>query len=384
MKKFYVIEDFIDITSNSFALKGTSPLDAEATEVTIASSANVLTEIETQFGERSIYVKETETPFTDFTAMWTRWLSRRGNQIAAAWQALTAQYNPLENYNRTETHEGSEDLTHGEVVTHGGTDNRAITPAGDTVTTTPGITTTVTITPAETTKEISPAEVTTTITPAETTTTITPAETTTTITPAATTNTITPAQTTKDTESSKIQGANVSKSADSSIYAFNSSTAVKVSEGTETDSGKVTEVNTTQNAGSEVLTVQTAGSEAITMQTAGSEAITMQTAGSEAITMQTAGSEVNTTQTAGSEVTGYTGHDTVQTTHTAGSDNRTVNLSDTHSGKDTTETDLEIHAYGNIGTVSSQNMLMQEIEARKNDFVYHCILEFINLYTVYA
>ena len=374
MKKFYVIEDFIDITSNSFALKGTSPLDAEATEVTIASSANVLTEIETQFGERSIYVKETETPFTDFTAMWTRWLSRRGNQIAAAWQALTAQYNPLENYNRTETHEGSEDLTHGEVVTHGGTDNRAITPAGDTVTTTPGITTTVTITPAETTKEISPAEVTTTITPAETTTTITPAETTTTITPAATTNTITPAQTTKDTESSKIQGANVSKSADSSIYAFNSSTAVKVSEGTETDSGKVTEVNTTQNAGSEVLTVQTAGSEAITMQTAGSEAITM----------QTAGSEVNTTQTAGSEVTGYTGHDTVQTTHTAGSDNRTVNLSDTHSGKDTTETDLEIHAYGNIGTVSSQNMLMQEIEARKNDFVYHCILEFINLYTVYA
>lgn len=346
MKKFYVIEDFIDTTSNSFALKGTSPLDEEATEVTIASSANVLNEIETQFSERSIYVKETETPFTDFAAMWTRWLSRRGDQIAAAWQVLTAQYSPLENYNRTETHDGTEDLTHGEVITHGGTDNRTITPAGDTVTTTPGITTTVTITPAETT------------------TTSSPAETTTTITPAGTTNTITPAGTTKETETSKIQGANVSKSADSSIYAFNSSTAVKVSEGTETDSGKVTEVNTTQNAGTEVLTVQTSGSEAITM--------------------QTAGSEVNTTQTAGSEVTGYTGHDTVQTTHTQGSDNRTVNLSDTHSGKDSTKTDVEIHAYGNIGVTTSQQMAESELALRKNDFVYQCILEFINLYTVYA
>lgn len=346
MKKFYMIEDFIDTTSNSFALKGTSPLDAEATEVTIASSANVLNEIETQFGERSIYVKETETPFTDFTAMWTRWLSRRGNQIAAAWQALTSEYNPLENYNRTESHTSSEDITHGEVITHGGTDNRTITPAGDTVTTTPGITTTVTITPAETTKEISPAEVTTTITPAETTTETTPAE------------------TTKTTDTSKIQGANVSKSADSSIYAFNSSGPVKVSEGTETDSGEVVEKQETDAA----ETVK----------------VTLDTAGSEALTMQTAGSEVNTTQTAGSEVTGYTGYDTVQTTHTSGTDNRSVNLSDTHSGKDTTSGSLSIHAYGNIGVMSSQQMLEMEIKARQDDFIYRCILEFINLYTVYS
>ena len=346
MKKFYVIEDFIDTTSNSFALKGTSPLDSEATEVTIASSANVLNEIETQFGERSIYVKETETPFTDFTAMWTRWLLRRGDQIAAAWQALNTEYKPLENYNRTETHDGTEDLTHGEVVTHGGTDNRAITPAGDTLTTTPGITTTVTITPAETTKEISPAEVTTTITPAGTTTETTPAE------------------VTKTTENSKITGADASRTAESSIYAFNSNAAVKVSEGKETDSSKTQEVTTQQNPESVTVTVNESGSEAITM--------------------QAAGSEVNTTQTAGSEVTGYTGHDTVQTTHTAGSDNRTVNLSDTHSGKDSTKTDLEIHAYGNIGVMSSQQMLEMEIKARQEDFIYRCILEFINLYTVYC
>ena len=74
MKKFYKIEDFIDTTSNAFALKGTSPLSADATEVTMCSSSNVLEEIEQSFGERSVYIKETDTPFVDFTAMWARWL----------------------------------------------------------------------------------------------------------------------------------------------------------------------------------------------------------------------------------------------------------------------------------------------------------------------
>lgn len=342
MKQFHIIEDFLDMEDNSFALSGTSPLDGET--YNIASSADVLGEISGNFGERCVYVAG--DPMDAFADMWGRWLRRRGNQIAAAWQALNTEYNPLENYNRTETHDGTEDLTHGEVVTHGGTDNRAITPAGDTVTTTPGITTTVTITPAETTKEISPAEVTTTITPAGTTTETTPAE------------------VTKTTENSKITGADASRTAESSIYAFNSNSAVKVSEGKETDSSKSEEKTTQQNP--ETVTV------------------TVDDAGSEAITMQTAGSEVNTTQTAGSEVTGYTGHDTVQTTHTAGSDNRTVNLSDTHSGKDSTKTDMEIHAYGNIGVMSSQQMLEMEIKARQEDFIYRCILEFINLYTVYA
>lgn len=342
MKQFHIIEDFLDLEDNSFALSGTSPLDGET--YSIASSADVLGEISDNFGERCVYVAG--DPMDAFADMWGRWVRRRGDQIAAAWQALNTEYAPLENYNRTETHDGTEDLTHGEVVTHGGTDNRTITPAGDTVTTTPGITTTVTITPAETTKEISPAEVTTSITPA------------------GTTIETTPAEVTKTTKNSKITGADASRTAESSIYAFNSNTAVKVSEGKETDNSESQEVTTQQNPESVTVTVNDAGSEAITM--------------------QTAGSEVNTTQTAGSEVTGYTGHDTVQTTYTAGSDNRTVNLSDTHSGKDSTKTDLEIHAYGNIGTVSSQTMELQELEVRKNDFIYNCILEFINLYTVYC
>ena len=34
--------------------------------------------------------------------------------------------------------------------------------------------------------------------------------------------------------------------------------------------------------------------------------------------------------------------------------------------------------------MSTQNMAQQELDLRKRDFVYDAILEFINLYTVYA
>ena len=315
MKEFYKIDDFIDVTDNNFALSGVSQLDGDV--YTMASSADVLNEIADSFGERSIYAKETTDPFASFKAMWARWIARRGAQLASAFQVLVTEYNPLENYNRTETHDVDGSITHGEKITksysHTGTDNTAITPAETTVTTTPETETTVTTTPAETTKTTTPAETTETIT------------------------------------GGVAQGASVSQKADASIYAFNSSSPVKISEGTTTDSSKsVKEIES--NA---------------------------------------AGSEVETTQTAGTEVTSYEGSDTIKTeVDTAGSNNRTLNLSDsgsdTHSGTDTTTEDAEIHAYGNIGTMSTQNMATQEIELRKRDFVYSAILEFINLYTVYA
>ena len=214
-----------------------------------------------------------------------------------------------------------------------------------------------------------------------------------------------------------------------SVYAFNSSTAVKVSEGTTTDTTKTTttldvdaagsdvvtvqtageEKNTTDTAGTEAVTVQHAGSEALTVQhsgeeknttdTAGTEAVTVQHAGSEALTVQHSGEEKNTTdtagteavtvQTAGSEVTGVTGYDTETVVYNNNAvNNRTVNMldtgSDAHTGKDQTKDDLDIHAFGNIGTMSTQTMAEQELALRKADFVYNAILEFINLYTVYA
>ena len=268
MKKFYQIEDFIDTTSSAFALKGTSPLTANASEVTMCSSANVLAEIEQQFGERSIYVKETETPFTDFTTMWTRWLSRRGDRLAASWEALHTKYKPLENYDRYEAGEDTKTLTPAEVTT--------------------------THTPAETTVTDTPAEVTTTSSPAETTTTITPAETTRTDTPAEVTDTRTPT---------------VSHTRSENVYAFNSANAVPLNSATDTDiSGTEVNAHTVDAAGSEVLTVNEAGSDVFTVQTAGSAAVTVQHAGSVKTEVDNAGSDAVTVQAAGEEKIEYGKH----------------------------------------------------------------------------
>ena len=268
-KAFYKVGDIIDTTSNAWALTGTSPLDSENTSVTMCSSCDVLAEIDDSFGERSIYIKETETPFVSFTAMWTRWLSRRGNMLAAAWQALHTEYSPLENYDRVESGEDTK-----------------------------------TITPAETTRTITPAETTNTITPAETTNTITPAETTTTITPAETTNTLTPAETT-NTEAITAPGKTSVKA--DTFNAFNSSAPVATTGSTITENGETTNALEVNTAGSEALTVQQAGTESVDVDTSGSEALTVQHAGSEALTVQHDGQEKLEVDHSGEEKTEY-GH----------------------------------------------------------------------------
>lgn len=294
----------------------------------MCSSANVLAEIEDSFAERSIYVKETETPMTDFAAMWARWLSRRGNMLAASWQVLHSQYNPLENYDRVEE----------------GSDTKTITPAAVTHTIRPAETTD-TITPAETTETITPAETTVTTTPAETTETVTPAEVTTTSSPAEVTNTKTPT---------------VTRSHSESLYTFNSSSAVPISSGNTVDvSGNETDAVTVQTAGSDAVTVQTAGSNEVTVQTAGSDAITVDQAGTNAITVQHAGTNVQTVQTAGSDV-----------------------LSVQESGEEVTEYGQRVH--GNIGVTTAEQMAEQEIALREKDLIYRAICEFIQLYTVYV
>lgn len=268
MKKFYQIDNFIDLTSSAFALKGTSPLTAGATEVTMCTSANVLAEIEQQFGERSIYVKETETPFTDFAAMWTRWLARRGDRLAASWEALHTRYKPLDNYDR---HEDGSD--------------------------------TKTITPAETTMTSSPAQTTATRTPAETTMTSSPAETTNTITPAEITRTETPAETT-DTRTPTIEHTR-----EDNIYAFNSATAIPMSTSTDTDAaGTEVTARTTDAAGTDKLEVDAAGSDKLEVDTAGTDIYTVQHPETDVLTVQTAGSDAFTVQTAGEEVTEYGHH----------------------------------------------------------------------------
>lgn len=330
MKQFYKIEDFIDTTSSAFALKGTSPLSADATEVTMCSSANVLAEINDSFAERSIYVKETETPFNDFSAMWARWLSRRGDRLAASWEALHTKYKPLENYDRYEA----------------GEDTKTLTPAE----------TTTTIAPAETTNTITPAGTTRTETPAEVTNTITPAETTVTDTPAEVTNTTTPAET---TTTDAIVSPGLITTTENQVYGYNSSAAVDQNKNTATQTGSRTNALEVNTAGSDALTVQTAGSNKFEVDSAGSEALTVQQAGTDVLTVDTAGSDVLTVQTAGSQKIEV---------DTAGEEK-------IEYGK---------HTYGNIGVTSAMDLIKQEMEIDEKDFVYEAICEFISLYTVYA
>ena len=323
-KKFYKIEDFIDTTSAAFELSGRSPLDNH--NYTMASSASVLTDIEQNFAERSIYVPETNTPMASFAALWSAWRARRGDMIAAAYQVLHSEYEPLENYYRQESGTDKKKFTHGEKI--------QTTPEEGTVTTTPGATETITHTPSEVTNTITPAETTNTLTPAETTNTASPAETTSTKTPT------------------------VTRTHSEDLYAFNSSAAVPVSKGDNV------EVSGTET---DAITVQTAGSDAVTVQTPGSEAVTVQTPGSEAVTVQTAGSDVKS----------YTGYDEVKTAYTK-------DRTEQHSGTDLEEFTRGGLIRGNIGVTSSQDMVLQELGLREKDLIYSAICEFINLYTVYA
>lgn len=175
-----------------------------------------------------------------------------GDKWTRLWNALHAEYNPINNYDMVETETPAE-------VTHS-------------------------ITPAETTTTETPAEVTHTITPAETTTTETPAETTKTITPAETTDTTKPAKTVSENE----------------VSAFNSSDYVDNMKTTTTgdNNDKGTSVFTVDTAGSEKVETNTAGNTKIEVDTVGSEKVEVDTAGNTKVEVDTAGSDVFTVQTA--------------------------------------------------------------------------------------
>ena len=169
-----------------------------------------------------------------------------GESWTREYAILSAEYNPIQNYDMTEEE----------------------TPAE----------TTETETPAETTRTITPAETTDTDTPAETTETVTPAETTKTITPAAVTHTTRPAETTDTAD--RTDG----------IFGFNNST--DTSDPANDSKGK--NVLTVQTAGTDVLSVQTAGSEVTETDESETRQLEVDAAGSVARTVQNPATEVLT------------------------------------------------------------------------------------------
>lgn len=191
--------------------------------------------IRTQYGDMQT-ICQTAAHFTTYLPIWCKTHLDGWTRIL---DALTAEYEPLENYSMVEEE-----------------------------------------TPAETTETETPAETTKTVTPAETTDTETPAGTTRTLTPAETTDTETPAQVT-DT-GSRTDG----------IFGFDNTTDTP----TPADTSNGSTVRTVQAAGTNVLTTQNPGTDVLSVDSAGSLVRTTQSPGTESLDVDTSGSRVLTVQ----------------------------------------------------------------------------------------
>lgn len=238
-------------------------------------------------------------------------MSMFGDNWAHQYATLSFTYDPISNYNMEE-HE---------------------TPAETTRTRTPAEYTD-TETPAETTETTTPAETTTTTTPAETTVTETPAETTETTTPAETTETTTPAETTAS-------GGN-----EAGIYGFNSSDAV----GSDTLAASTS--YTTDEPGTVKLEVDTAGSVKRETDASGTVKTEVDAAGTVKVETDTAGTVKRETDAAGT---------TVRTVQSAESETLEINAERT------------LTRSGNIGVMSTQDMIQQEREVWTWNFFYDIV-----------
>lgn len=106
MKKFYKISEFFEEQDNNFTLSAESPLTEETYNV--VSATDFFDAVDFSYGERSIYIPETETPKATFKRMWDNFCRTRGEYFAAAFGTLMEKYSPLENYAATEKHTGTD------------------------------------------------------------------------------------------------------------------------------------------------------------------------------------------------------------------------------------------------------------------------------------
>ena len=92
---------------------------------TIFNSAFFVNEIWQHFSDRSISLNGDDLSAA-LVALFGIWKACRAETYARRMYALAVDYDPLENYNRTETREGGSETTHGETITrtHNNTDTR--------------------------------------------------------------------------------------------------------------------------------------------------------------------------------------------------------------------------------------------------------------------
>ena len=105
-KQLIPIEDFL--TDESYlTISGTSIFNNNST-FTLADHTAVYNELFNLYGGRAVLVRGEETGAQVFKKLFEGWEDRRKNDIASLLDAWQMKYNPIENYDATETKTGTE------------------------------------------------------------------------------------------------------------------------------------------------------------------------------------------------------------------------------------------------------------------------------------
>ena len=100
------IEDFIT-DEDWLAISGTSHFNTNST-FTLADHTAVYNELLYSYGGRAVLVRDGETAAGVFEKLFKGWKDRRKNDIASLLDTWQMKYNPIENYDATETKTGTE------------------------------------------------------------------------------------------------------------------------------------------------------------------------------------------------------------------------------------------------------------------------------------
>lgn len=125
-KNFHIIEALPDTITNQFDFSATYiDSEGETNTYTIFETAFFIKELYQHFESRLIRL-DADTPSADLISLFTSWKTSRADAYARRAYALATKYEPLNNYDRTETREGSSETTHGESITrtHNNSDTR--------------------------------------------------------------------------------------------------------------------------------------------------------------------------------------------------------------------------------------------------------------------
>ena len=105
-KQLIPIEDFLT-DENYLTISGTSIFNNNST-FTLADHTAVYNELFNLYGGRAVLVRGEETGAQVFKKLFEGWKDRRKNDIASLLDAWQMKYNPIENYDATETKTGTE------------------------------------------------------------------------------------------------------------------------------------------------------------------------------------------------------------------------------------------------------------------------------------